>query len=42
MVNGIAHVGTTPQASLTSLVVLGLGFVAITVVAYDAYREHWC
>jgi len=42
MVHGIAHLGTTPQASLTSFVVLGLGFVAVAVVAYDAYREHWC
>ncbi len=42
MVHGIAHLGTTPQASLTSFVVLGLGFVAVAVVVYDAYREHWC
>jgi hypothetical protein len=41
MPSGIAHLGTTPEASITSLAVLGLGFVALVVVTYDAYRQHW-
>ncbi|WP_281362650.1 hypothetical protein [Natronomonas halophila] len=41
MVNGIAHLGSTPETSMTSLAVLGLGLVAIAVVTWDAYRQHW-
>lgn len=41
MASGIVHLGTTPETSMTSLAVLGLGFVALAVVTYDAYRQHW-
>jgi hypothetical protein len=41
MVSGIAHLGSTPETSMTSLAILGLGLVGIAVVTYDAYRQYW-